>query len=68
MSSLDALRARQPDLGFAVYAYEPGGPVTLEVLTPDSATYVWTAPTLDMAIASAFPEPEVTEPTPDIFG
>lgn len=60
--------------GLAVYAYEPGGPVTLEVLTPDGQTYAWTAPTLREAAARAFPdlmpgeEPAPAEaPAIDIF-
>lgn len=80
--SWDELRAAHPELAFAVYAYEPGGPVTLEVLTPDGAAYVFKAETLDAAIAVAFPPEHVpsgdawrvaadgpgTDPGPDIFG
>ncbi|MGF7008137.1 hypothetical protein [Aminobacter sp. BE322] len=68
-SSLDELRAAYPHLGFAVYALEPGGTVTLEVHTPDGQLFTWSAPTVDAAIARAFP-PETLEPEPappDIF-
>lgn len=54
--SLDDLRAAHPDLGVAIYAYEPGGPVVLELLTPDGRTFTFPAPTVLDALAMAFPE------------
>jgi hypothetical protein len=35
MLTLDHLRAALPNLGFALYAYDPEGPVTLEVHADD---------------------------------
>ena len=74
--SLDEIRAENPDIGVAVYAYSPGEPVTLEAHTPDGGVFTWTAPTLMDAIREAFPTmtdtaedpalPEPTQPT-DIF-
>lgn len=55
--SLDDLRAEHPALGFAVYAYEPRGPVVLEIHAPDGALYTFPGPTLEAAIAAAFPPP-----------
>jgi hypothetical protein len=53
--TLDELRADRPNLGFAVYAYEPGKPVTLEIHDADGQTYSVTTPTLEAAIGVAFP-------------
>jgi hypothetical protein len=68
--SLDELREQHPELGVTLYAMEPGGPVTLEVITPDGEVFSWTAPTAAAAIARAFP-PDMPEPEPapttDIF-
>ena len=68
----DQLRAENPDLGFALYAIEPGGPVTLEVYTPDGQVFPFTELTAEAALSKAFPPPEdVPEPSPapaiDIF-
>lgn len=63
MTDLDALRAKYPHLAFAVYAYEPGGPVTLECITADGKTFQFHGPTLEAAIATGFAEePEPTQP------
>ena len=72
MATLDDLRARFPHLGFGVYAYEPGGHVTLEIHMPGNDIHTLTGPTLGACIESAFPEvaqptPEPDEP-PDPFG
>lgn len=73
--SLDAVRAANPDIGIALYAYDPSGPVTLEAHTPDGQVFTWRAETVEAAIAVAFPD-EVAEdnfaeepqsPTTDIF-
>lgn len=64
--TFDELRALHPQLGFAVYAYEPGGAVTLEVHAPDGQTYEFTGPTLEAAIEAAFP-PEPAAPAPNVF-
>lgn len=63
--TLDDLRALRPDLGFAVYAYEPGGEVTLEVLA-GADTFTFSAPTLTAAIEAAFPVEEEEDPD-DVF-
>ncbi len=59
--TLDEARAAYPHLGMAVYAFEPGGAVTLEVHAPNGETWTFSAPTEAAAIALAFP-PE--EPAP----
>ena len=59
----DAIRAENPDLGFALYALEPGGPVTLEIVTPDGGLFTFKGATAAAAIEAAFPTPSVS-PTP----
>ena len=67
MADFDAIRQRFPHIGLAVYAYEPGGPVTLEVHA-DGGVWDFTGPTLGAALTRAFPlaepEPEPTTPIP----
>mgnify|MGYP007112247724 CR=1 FL=1 len=67
----DRLRAQYPDLGMAVYAYDPRGVVTLEIHTPeaDTAPYTFTGATLAEVLARAFPEEivEAAPPTESIF-
>lgn len=58
MKTLDDIRAKYPHLGLALYAYEPGKPVTLEVIASDGKTFSWTAPTEEAAIAAAFEDDE----------
>lgn len=60
---LDAIRAAHPEIGLALYAIEPGGPVTLEVHTPDGEVYSFRALTTQAAIDQAFP-PAAPEPAP----
>ena len=36
---IDEYRALYPHLGLAVYAYTPGGPITVEVLTADGSRF-----------------------------
>ena len=55
ISSLDAARRLNPDLGFALYAYEPGGAVTLEIHDPAGEVFTFTAETEEAAFAVAFP-------------
>jgi hypothetical protein len=55
--SLDDIRARHPDLGLALYAFEPAGVVTLEIYAPDGEVYAFKARTVAEAIAIAFPDP-----------
>ena len=67
MASLDELRAAYPHLGFALYAFEPGGDVTLEV--HDTGTVLTTTgPTAEAAIAKAFPHFVESLPLVDLFG
>lgn len=65
--SLDDLRRAKPDLAFALYAMDPGGPVTLEIYH-DGQVYTFKGATEADAILAAFPpEPETTPapPQPD---
>lgn len=71
---LDLLRAAKPDLGFAIYAMEPGGLVTFEVHA-GGEVYTFVGETLEAAMTTAFPvsveppapEPAVAEKPHDIF-
>lgn len=62
--TLDELRTSMPELGFALYAYEPSGPVTLEILAPDGQTFSFTGKTVSEAVAAAFPQPPPEEQAP----
>lgn len=75
-SRLDELRAANPDLGFGIYALEPRGAVTLEIMTPDGNVYSFTGLSEAEVLDRAFPpdlgkptpqEPEDPAPAPDIF-
>ena len=63
--TLDDLRAAHPDLGFALYAYDPRGPVTLEVHAAEGV-FTFIGSTEAEAIAAAFPQ-ATEEPPHDIF-
>lgn len=72
--TFDEIRAAHPELGLTLYAIEPGGPVTLEVITPDGGLFTWRAATAEAALAEAFPpddlgqaEPEPPATAVDIF-
>jgi hypothetical protein len=76
--TLDDLRAAMPDLGFALYAYVPGGPVTLEIHA-EEGVFTFSGPTEAAAVAAAIPQTEEpaddsptvvhpSEPEEDIFG
>ncbi len=70
ISSLDAVREQNPDLGFSVYALEPGGPVTLEIVAPDEQIFTFKAATLEAALLLAFPpdnQPAEPDTPTDIF-
>ncbi len=56
MISIDILRASFPNRGFAVYAYEPGGPVQVEMIWPDGSRMDATGATEEEAILSLVPE------------
>lgn len=65
--TIDDVRARYPALAGAIYFYDPGQSVTLEILTPAGESFSFTAPTVAECLAKAFPElttPEPTEPEP----
>lgn len=62
MATLDDVRAAYPHLGVALYAYTPGGAVTLECHAPNGRTFKFTGPTEAAAIKSAFPELAPQEP------
>lgn len=73
ISSLDEARRLNPDLGFALYAYEPGGAVTLEIHDPAGEVFTFTANSEEAAFAVAFPADQRVgddsrqEPITDIF-
>lgn len=54
--TIDDVRARYPALAGAVYFYDPGQPVTLEILTSSGESFSFTAPTVADCIGKAFPE------------
>jgi hypothetical protein len=56
MIPFDELRAKYPHLGFALYAYQPDGPVTLECITPEQQTFTFLGATAEAAMAEGFPE------------
>jgi len=60
-SFLDAARLKYPELGFAVYAMEPGGAVTLEIHDPAGEVFTFTADTEEAAFAVAFPADMVVD-------
>lgn len=62
--SLDDARAAFPKLGLAVYAYEPGGPVTLEVHAADGQVFTFSGPTVAAVLIRAFPSLVPPEPPP----
>lgn len=69
--SLDDLRAERPDLSFALFAMDPGLPVTLEIYHAGQV-YTFSGATEADAILAAFPPKLVEEilpppATPDIF-
>ena len=63
--TLDAARAAFPKLGLALYAYDPGAPLTLEVHAADGQTFTFTGPTEAAVIARAFPSLAVAPVEPD---
>lgn len=68
MATIDDIRAGLPMLGVAVYALEPGGPVTLEIHAPNEEggtdIFTWVAMSEAEAIDLAFlPPPPRAQPT-----
>lgn len=64
--SLDDLRKANPDLAFALYAFDPLGPVTLEIITPEKDVFSFKAMTAAAAIEQAFPPDKTAEPEPPV--
>lgn len=63
----DRLRAENPELALSIYALEPGGTVTLEIITPDEQVFTFVGRSLADTINRAFPEPEPADTTTNIF-
>jgi hypothetical protein len=67
--TLDAVRAAFPRIGLAIYAYDPGKPLTLEVHAADGQVFTFTGATEADVLARAFPllvpapEPEPEQPS-----
>lgn len=53
---IDDIRARYPALSGALYFYEPGQPVTLEMIDDQGKSFSFTAPTVAECLERAFPE------------
>ena len=63
--TFDEIRAKFPAFGFALYAYEPGGPVKFEVLDPAGTIWEFSAETEQAVLERAFaPEQPPEEPAP----
>ena len=56
MNRFDAIRQQHPTLGFALYAYEPGAGVTLEIIDETGDVFTVRGETADQCLATAFPE------------
>lgn len=76
---IDRIRALYPHLSIGVYALEPGGPVSVEVFTPDGSRFHKTAATAAQCFTAIFgplpdevPAEEIKEdgpaPVVDPFG
>ncbi len=61
--TLDDARAAHPGFGFALYAFEPGGPVTMEVIALDGSIFPFTGPSEQAVLDLAFPP----APPPNVF-
>ncbi len=59
--TLDDARMIRRHLGYALYAYDPAGPVTLEVHTPIGEVFTFTAASESEAFSLAFPAPELSQ-------
>ena len=68
--SFDDVRAGWTGIGLALYAFEPGGEVTLEIHS-EGQVYTFNAPTAEAAFAIAFPpgnRPAPLGAVADVFG
>ena len=65
MTEFDQARLQQPGVGFAVYALDPHGPVTLEAHLPDGTVLTWNGWTAADCFALAFPPAALPPPAPE---
>ncbi len=67
MNAFDRARKMYPELILNAYAFDPRGPVTLEVMYPNGKSFPFRRPTLEAALAAAFGDlsPPAPEPTPE---
>jgi len=63
--TFDEARAAHPAMQFAAYAYDPGGPVTLEMIV-DGESFTFMGDTMQAALDRAFP-PALVEPEVNAF-
>lgn len=61
--NLDDARAAHPGFGYALYALEPGEPVTLEIIAMDGEIFTFRGPSEQAVLDLAFPP----EPPPNVF-
>lgn len=63
-ADLDAIREAYAEWGFALYAYEPGGEVTLELLAPSGDRFEFHGVSVASVLRVAFPgfHPAAPEP------
>ena len=61
--TFDEARAAYPSMIFNIYAFDPGGPVTLETIV-DGQSFIHTGPTLQEALDRAFPPAPAAPPDP----
>lgn len=59
--NIDTLRRQHPTLGFAIYAIDAGGPVTLEVYRGEELSTLY-GTTMAECVARAFPEADNAPP------
>lgn len=61
--TFDDARTAHPGFGFALYAIEAGGPVTMEIIALDGQIFTFTGPTEQAVLDLAFPP----APPPNVF-
>lgn len=67
LRTLDDIRAKYPHLSLALYAYDPGGPVTLELLSADGTwRQQFNAASEELAVAAAFADEDDDAPGTEI--
>lgn len=70
--TIDALRTKYGRLGFALYALEPGGEVTLECVNEEGKIFTFRGATEEAAILAGFADDfaapaAAPTPTPSVF-